>query len=110
PGGGRPCNGCGKRVERSRSACRICCWPGGSGGACRRARAWCCGVRDKGRACGGPGTRGRERRQARVPLAARTAPGCNSRTRPGRSAVAKRDLLVGLRLLTLVTAALHESH
>src|ERR1700687_3422396 len=35
-----------------------------------------------------------------MPLAARTAPGCDSRTRPGGSAVAKRDLLVGLRLLT----------
>ena len=37
---------------------RICCWPGGSGGACRRTRAWCCGVRDQGRACGGPRARG----------------------------------------------------
>src|SRR5271157_3219022 len=27
--GGRPCHGCGKRVERSRSACRICCWLAG---------------------------------------------------------------------------------
>ncbi len=32
-------------------------------------------------------------------MAARTAPGCDSRTRPGRSAVAKRDLLVSVRLL-----------
>ena len=31
-------------------------------------------------------------------MAARTAPGCDSRTRPGRSAVAKRDLLVSVRL------------
>ena len=41
---------------------------------------------------------------ARVPLAARTAPGCDSRTRAGGSTVAKRDLLVGVRLLTRVTA------
>jgi len=32
-------------------------------------------------------------------MAARTAPGCDSRTRPARSAVAKRDLLVSVRLL-----------
>ena len=31
-------------------------------------------------------------------MAARTAPGCDSRTHPGRSAVAKRDLLVSVRL------------
>jgi hypothetical protein len=31
-------------------------------------------------------------------MAARTAPGCDPRTRPGRSAVAKRDLLVSVRL------------
>ena len=31
-------------------------------------------------------------------MAARAAPGCDSRTRPGRSAVAKRDLLVNVRL------------
>jgi len=36
---------------------------------------------------------------ARVPVAARTAPGCGPRTRPRRSAVAKRHLLVGVRLL-----------
>src|SRR5207249_9217622 len=98
--------GCGKRLERSRSARRLCCRPGGCGGACRRTRPWCCGVCDQGRARGGPRTPACERRQARVPLAARTAPGCDSRTRPGRSAVAKRDLLVGLRLLTGVTARL----
>ncbi|MGZ6366005.1 MAG: hypothetical protein ACXWPS_08550 [Ktedonobacteraceae bacterium] len=40
-------------------------------------------------------------------MAARTAPRCDSRTRPGGSAVAKRDLLVGVRLLTGVTACLH---
>ena len=102
PSGGWPCHGCGKRVERSRSARRICCRPGGSGGACRRTRAWCRGLCDQGRAGGGSRTGGRERRQARVPLAARTAPGCDSRTRPRGSAVAKRDLLVGLRLLRAV--------
>ena len=55
---GWPCHGCGKRVERSRSARRICCRPGGGGGACRRTRARCCGLRDQGRACGGPRRRG----------------------------------------------------
>jgi hypothetical protein len=34
-----------------------------------------------------------------VPLAARTAPGGDSRARPGRPAVAQRDLLVGVRML-----------
>jgi hypothetical protein len=58
PSGGRPCHGCGRRVERSRSVRRICRRPGGSGGACRRTRAWCCGLRDQGRACGGPWTGG----------------------------------------------------
>ena len=58
PRGGRPCHGCGKRVERSRSARRICCRPGGSRGACRRARARCCGLRDQGRTCGRPGCEG----------------------------------------------------
>src|SRR5450432_1987636 len=42
-----------------------------------------------------------------MPLAARTAPRCDSRTRPGGSAVAKRDLLVGVRLRTGVTVCLH---
>ena len=51
--------------------------------------------------------RGGERRPARVPLAARTAAGGDSRTRPGRPAAQKRDLLVGVRLLTGVTACLH---
>ena len=45
----------------------------------------------------------RERRPTRMPVAARTAPGRDPRTRPGRSAVAKRHLLVGVRLLTGVT-------
>ncbi len=58
PRGGWPCHGCGKRVERSRSARRICCRPGGGGGACRRTRARCCGLRHQGRACGGPRMRG----------------------------------------------------
>ncbi len=58
PSGGWPCHGCGKSVERSRSARRICCRPGGSGGTCRRTRAWCCGLRDQGCACGGPRTGG----------------------------------------------------
>ena len=60
---GWPCHGCGKRAERSRSACRICCGPGGGGGACRRTRARCCGLRDQGRAGAAAPTRGRERRQ-----------------------------------------------
>ncbi|HMR65042.1 MAG TPA: hypothetical protein PKE64_13620, partial [Anaerolineae bacterium] len=40
----------------------------------------------------------------------RTTSGSDPRTRPGGSAVAKRDLLVGVRLLTGVTAHLHCSN
>ena len=39
-------------------------------------------------------------RAGRVPLAARPVAGRDSRSCPGRSAVAKRHLLVGIRLLT----------
>ena len=58
PRGGWLCHGCGKRAERSRSARRIRCRPGCSDGTCRRTRARCCGLRNQGRACGGPRKRG----------------------------------------------------
>jgi hypothetical protein len=100
PLGGRPCHGSGESVERSSSSRSIRGRPGRGGGTCRRTRAGCCGLRDQGCSCGRPRRRDRERRTARVPLAARTASGRDRRTGSGRSAVAQRDLLVGVRLLT----------
>jgi hypothetical protein len=46
-----------------------------------------------------PEGRGRERRATRVPVAARPAPGGDSRARTRRPAVAERHLLVGVPLL-----------
>ncbi len=84
PCGGWPCLGRGKSVARSRSARRICCRPGCSGGACRRTRARCGRLCDQGRACCRAGRRGRARRATRVHVAARPTPGRNSRTRHRR--------------------------
>ena len=50
---GRPCHGRGKSAERSGPSRGIRCRPGRGGGACRRTRARCCGLRDQGSACGG---------------------------------------------------------
>ena len=66
----------------------------------RRARARCGRLCDQGRTCCRAGRRGRERRATRVPVAARPAPGGDSRARPRRPAVAERHLLVGVRLLS----------
>ena len=94
---GWPCHGCGKRVERSGSACCICCRPGRRGGACGRARAWSAAY--PSRPCG---RRPRDRRVIAPPSwsAVRSANSSRMRfrPRPGGPAVAKRDLLVGLRL------------
>jgi len=46
-------------------------------------------------------------RRGGVRAHARIAPRCDSRPRPGGSAGAKRDLLVGVRLQRGVTACLH---
>ena len=51
-------NAAARELSGAAQARRICCRPGGSGGACRRTRARCCGLRDQGRACGGPRMRG----------------------------------------------------
>jgi hypothetical protein len=64
------------------------------------ARARCGRLCDQGRTCCRAGRRGRERRATRVPVAARPAPGCDSRARARRPAVAERPLLVGVRLLS----------
>ena len=100
PRGGWACHGCGKSVEWSRAARRLCCRPGGGGGACRGPRAWCGGLRHQGRACGGRSRCGGARWPARVCVAARTAARGDSRACAGRPAVQKRHLLVGVRLLT----------
>lgn len=63
--------GCGTRSERGRTIRRDTPPARPGWWRCRRARAWRCGLRDQGRARGRPGWRGRERRPARVPLAAR---------------------------------------
>jgi hypothetical protein len=71
--------------------------------AIEQIRAWACGeIRmSQARAAGGHAmAAARELGGAARHAAYAAAPGCDSRTRPGRSAVAKRDLLVGLRLLT----------
>ena len=52
-----------------------------------------------------PDRRERGRRATRVPVAARPAPGGDSRARARRPAVAERHLLVGVRLLSAVTTA-----
>ena len=83
--------------RRLRGAARR--WPGCSRRARRRARAGCGRLCDQGRTCCRAGRRGRERRAARVPVAARPAPGGDSRARTRRPAVAERHLLVGVRLL-----------
>src|SRR6266566_3212135 len=85
-------------MTQARPACRICCWPGSSRRARRRARVGCGRLCDQGRTCCRAGRRGRERRAARVPVAARPAPGGDSRARTRRPAVAERHLLVGVRL------------
>src|SRR5262249_28504611 len=65
----------------------------------RRARARCGRLCDQGRTCCRAGRRGRGGRATRVPVAARPAPGGDSRARTRRPAVAERHLLVGVRLL-----------
>src|SRR6202043_1678338 len=65
----------------------------------RGARGGCGRLCDQGRTGCRAGRRGRERRTARVPVAARSAPGGDSRARTRRPAVAERYLLVGVRLL-----------
>jgi hypothetical protein len=87
--GRRPCHGCGPGAERSSSSRGIRCWPGRGSSTCRRSRARCCGLRDQGRACGRTRRRDRESWTTRVPLAARTAAGCDSRVDSRRSAVAQ---------------------
>jgi len=103
PLGRRPCDGCSQTVLRRISLRRIRCRPGRGGGTCRRTRARCCGLCDQSRACGGYRRRDRRRGTARVPLAARTAPGPDSRPGSGRSAVAQPDLLVSVRRVTAET-------
>jgi hypothetical protein len=86
---GRPCERRGERPEWGSAACRVCSRSGGGRRPRRRARA----------RCGRAGRRGRESRATRVPVAARRAPGGDSRARPRRPAVAERHLLVSVRLL-----------
>jgi hypothetical protein len=93
--GGRPCKRRGQRPAWGSTACRVCCRSGGGGRARRRARTRCGRLCDQGRTCGRAGRRGREGRTTRVPVAARPAPGGDSRARTRRPAVAERHLLVG---------------
>ncbi len=71
--------------------------------AVEQVRAWVRGevAMSAARAAGGHAMAGARDLSgaARMPLAARPAAGCNSRAGPGRSAAAKRPLLVGIRLL-----------
>jgi len=73
------------------------------GGACRRARAWCCGpYADQGPCVRRPPD-GRVRAPARLECRwqRRTAPGCDSRTRPWRISGLRNEICWSvLRLLT----------
>src|SRR5438128_1042515 len=89
----------GQRPTWGSTACRVRCRPGRGRRTRRRARARCGRLCDQGRTCCRAGRRGRERRATRVPVAARPAPGGDSRARTRRRAVAQRHLLVGVRLL-----------